>query len=281
MFGYVTPLEGELKVKEQSFYKSTYCGLCKAMGKRVCASSRMTLSYDMVFLVMVRFLLTKETITFRKTRCATSPHKKRVVVERNATLDYCGAAGSLLAYHNLADDVADKKGVRRLVAKLLCRAARRMRRKAALPDLDRAIEETLKELSALEGSGEATVDAAASLFGELLSTVFAYGLDGGEQRIAAELGYHVGKWIYIADAADDYRKDKERGEFNPLPTLDKETLRCSLTLELAAAASAAALIEPSDEGIKHIIDNILYLGMPSRMEKILGQYPDTTEERNA
>ena len=68
MFGYVTPLEGELKVKELQFYKSTYCGLCKAMGKRVCSESRMTLSYDVVFLVLVRFLLQEERISFVKTR---------------------------------------------------------------------------------------------------------------------------------------------------------------------------------------------------------------------
>lgn len=277
MFGYVTPLEGELKVKEQSFYKSVYCGLCRAMGKRVCASSRMTLSYDMVFLVLLRFLAAEEKITFRKTRCATSLHKKRVIVERNDSLDYCAAAGSLLAYHNLADDVADKRGVRRLVAKLLCASARKMRRKAALPTLDAEIEEKLKALSALEASGEATVDGAASLFGELLLAVFAYGLDGDKALILSQIGYHVGKWIYILDAADDFEKDRKRGEFNPLSHLDKESLRCSLTLELSEAASAFALLTAYDEGIKHLIENILYLGMPARVEKILDQYSD--EER--
>ena len=29
MFGYVTPLVDELKVKEHIFYKSVYCGLCR------------------------------------------------------------------------------------------------------------------------------------------------------------------------------------------------------------------------------------------------------------
>lgn len=281
MFGYVTPYEGELKVKEQSFYKSVYCGLCRAMGKRVCASSRMTLSYDMVFLVLLRFLIVKEKVTFRTTRCGTSLHKKRVIVERNGTLDYCAAAGSLLAYHNLADDVADKTGARRLLARILCRSARRMRRKAALPELDAIIEAKLKELSAAEGSGEVTVDGAASLFGELLSAVFAYGLDGDGARIAAEVGCHIGKWIYIADAADDYEKDQKHKEFNPLPRLDKATLRCSLNLELSAAASALALLDVYDEGMKNILDNILYLGMPARMEKILGRYPDNEKKGTA
>ena len=65
MFGYVTPYESELRVKEQLFYKSTYCGLCKTMGKRVCNESRLTLSYDIVFLALVRFLLTEEKVEYR------------------------------------------------------------------------------------------------------------------------------------------------------------------------------------------------------------------------
>ena len=41
MFGYVMPQTDELRVKEHVFYKSVYCGLCKCMGKYVCAESRM------------------------------------------------------------------------------------------------------------------------------------------------------------------------------------------------------------------------------------------------
>ena len=109
MFGYVTPLTEELKVKEHHLYKSIYCGLCKAMGKRVCHESRMTLSYDVVFLVLIRLRLSGEPVSFRAERCAASPFRKKAVMERNEALDYGAAAGSLLAYHNLADDAADKK----------------------------------------------------------------------------------------------------------------------------------------------------------------------------
>ena len=73
MFGYVTPLTEELKVKEHTLYKSIYCGLCRAMGKRVCGESRMTLSYDMVFLVLIRLRLSGESVSFTASRCAASP----------------------------------------------------------------------------------------------------------------------------------------------------------------------------------------------------------------
>ncbi len=269
MFGYVTPLEGELKVKEQQFYKSTYCGLCKTMGKRVCSESRLTLSYDIVFLALVRFLLTDEETSFRTGRCALSPLKKRAIMKENPTLEYSAAVGALLAYHNIADDVKDKKGLRRQISRFLLFSAKRMKKKADLPDLDRFIEGKLCDLDILEHSEGASVDSAAQLFGELLSKIFYYGLEGERRLVASELGLHIGRWIYIADAADDYEKDKKRGEFNPLAEFSPDRIRVSLTLELEGASRALELITPRDDGIMSVVKNIVYLGLPSRIDKIV------------
>ncbi len=274
MFGYVTPLTEELKVKEHTLYKSIYCGLCRCMGKRVCGESRMTLSYDMVFLVLIRLRLSGESVSFTASRCAASPFKKKPMMERNEALDYCAAAGSLLAYHKVADDAADKKGLRKLIAVILRSMAERMRKKAALPELDAILTERMAELSRLEHTEGTTVDEAGDIFGQLLAAVFGWGLEGTDRRLSEELGYHVGKWIYLLDAADDYEKDKKRGEYNPLPAWDRDTLRCALNLELEAASLAMNLMAGSDPGIQSITENILYAGMPARMEKILSRHTD-------
>ena len=47
MFGYVKPYVPELKVKENEFYRATYCGLCRALGRKSRFLS-FTLSYDFV-----------------------------------------------------------------------------------------------------------------------------------------------------------------------------------------------------------------------------------------
>ncbi len=277
MFGYVTPLEGELKVKEQLFYKSTYCGLCKCMGKRVCSESRLTLSYDMVFLALCRFLLTEEKLEFRKGRCAVSPFKKKAILKINPSLEYSAAIGALLAYHNIADDVKDKRGPKKLLSSFLLFSARRMRKRAALTELDAFIGEKLSELDALESSEIVTLDSAAQIFGELLSEIFAYGLEGEKKLIASEIGLHVGRWIYMADAADDYEKDKKRGEFNPLTEFSPDRLRTALTLELEGASRALELVVPYDDGIMNVIKNIVYLGMPSRANRIVGRKETTND----
>ena len=66
MFGYIKPQIPELKVKEHELYKATYCGLCRAMGKRTGCMSKMTLSYDFVFLVLLRKVAEKRAGEVKK-----------------------------------------------------------------------------------------------------------------------------------------------------------------------------------------------------------------------
>ena len=57
MFGYVREYPPELKLKHHVFYRAVYCGVCKSMGHCTGFCSRATLSYDMVFLALVRMAL--------------------------------------------------------------------------------------------------------------------------------------------------------------------------------------------------------------------------------
>lgn len=52
MFGYVMIDKPELKVKEFYRYKAYYCGLCRELKEEYGFRGRMTLTYDMTFLVM-------------------------------------------------------------------------------------------------------------------------------------------------------------------------------------------------------------------------------------
>ena len=190
-------------------------------------------------------------------------------MKTNPTLEYSAAVGALLAYHNIADDVKDKKGIKKQISRFLLNSAKRMKKKAALPDLDEFIKNKLDELDALEKSDEVTLDSAAQIFGELLAEIFAYGLEKEKKIIASEIGLHIGRWIYIADAADDFEKDKKRGEFNPLTEFSPERIKISLTLELEGVSRAVELITPYDDGIMNVVKNIIYLGLPSRADKIV------------
>lgn len=139
-----------------------------------------------------------------------------------------------------------------------------------MEDLDSAVSAKLIRIRELERKDNVTADELADLSGEILADVFECGLSGSAARISREIGYHVGRWVYLIDAVDDYNRDIRRGEFSPfrntgLPS--DEAICAALTSEMAATETAVGLL-PDDCGaeISELIKNILYLGT----EKVTG-----------
>ena len=274
MFGYVKVHKPELKVKEYELYRSAYCGLCRSMGKCTGQCSRMTLSYDFVFLALVRMSLEKSNPEFDKKTCIAHPFRKRSYIKNDPVLEYCSGAAALLNYHKIADDLSDEKGIRRLRAVALLPFVSHARKKAlkrGLSELGRQISHGLERLAAVEKERLPSVNAPAEVFGDILGDIMSYGLSGSEEKISRALGIAVGKWIYVADALDDWEEDAKKKRYNPFILLykkdapsdaEREGILNALKNELFAAEAAADLIDFPDDGIKNIILNILYLGLP-------------------
>jgi formate hydrogenlyase subunit 6/NADH:ubiquinone oxidoreductase subunit I len=111
MYGYVKPYTEELRVKEALFYRATYCGICREMRRTLGELSGLTLTYDSVFLALVRMVyLPDEAIGAKDRRCALHPLKKRRMLERNDALSYTARVFALLSYHKCLDDGADERG---------------------------------------------------------------------------------------------------------------------------------------------------------------------------
>lgn len=294
MFGYVRTMDAELKVKEHELYKATYCGLCRSMGKCTGQCSRMTLNYDFVFLALTRYAISPCELKFKARRCLAHPFAKRSSMEQNEILDYCSEASAILNYQKIIDDINDEKGLKKLGAVLLRPFVSHSRKKAikknpALRELDSLISTKLDELNQLEKSDSIGVDVPAACFGDILGEIMSFDLDGTDKRIAFEFGKHIGAWIYVADALDDMREDAKKGRYNPLlklyggkiPNEDELSLIYDATKnKLFAAASAFDLIDIDDEGIKNILSNILYIGIPKKTATIIDSYSSKITERN-
>lgn len=281
MFGYIKTVPAELRLREYECYRAYYCGLCRAMGRCTGACSRLTLSYDFVFLAVTRAWLAGEKPTMRHFRCLLHPLKHRQAVEGSDQLDYCADASVLLSYHKCRDDLADERGLRRLRARvaMLGLHGGYRRAKGRRPELDAAIARSLGALADYEKSTDPhSADLPAGLFGDLMAAVFSDGLEGPTARLAAELGRGIGKWIYLVDAADDFDGDQKKHRFNPLrglfgQTLDdgaRRAIELSLTEHLAATERAFLLFgTPPCPEQREILSNILYLGMPRTAHRVL------------
>ncbi|MBQ7906407.1 MAG: hypothetical protein IJ309_00375 [Clostridia bacterium] len=278
MFGYIKPVIPELKVRDHELYKAIYCGLCKTMGKRTGCMSNVTLSYDFVFLALLRSALTEQKGEVRLRRCAMHPFKKRPILEPNPCLEYCAEASTILTRLKLKDNINDSHGFKRFKAKIAGGVSVFLKKtgKELIP-LEEEISSLIDELSALEKAKEDSIDKVANVFGRLLGRVADYGLSGSQAKIAYSIGYHLGKWIYVIDAYDDFYDDVKTGSYNPLvnaygTSLDdsiRSALKDALTMELSKMSMAIDLVDFSqNRDIQRVVENIIYIGMPKEFERI-------------
>ena len=284
MFGYVKPQKAELLVREYEFYRATYCGICRAMKHNTGFLSNATLSYDSVFLALVRMLyLEDDAFKAQKRRCVAHPLSKRPMLDENEALRYVARAFAILTYHKLRDDMHDERGVKRLAVSFATPIVSSAKKKASLSELSELVRRKLSEIRGLEDAGCESADKPASVFGELLGEVFCHGLAEGDRLVPYRVGYHLGKFIYCADAAEDYERDRIKGSYNPYvisyggePLTDdnRATIKCALLLECKNIASAVNLLPFGTRStIESIISNIIYLGLPERI-KFLDKKPE-------
>lgn len=277
MFGYVKPVVGEMLVREHEFYKATYCGICRAMKKHTGNLSRVTLSYDSVFLALVRMLYIPDgDFGAEQRRCIAHPMKKRPMLKENSAIEYTARAFAVLTYYKLRDDLSDERGLKRAGAVMVRPISSVANKKAKLVDLSTIVGEKLGEITQLENEKCESIDKPAALFGELLGEIFAGGLSGEDRLVTYQLGYHLGKFIYAADAAEDYEKDRKSGSYNPYVLLyggkdltkeNKESIKCGLLLECKRIEAAVNLLPFGTRAtIENIINNIIYLGLVKRIE---------------
>lgn len=282
LFGYVKPVKGELLVRELELYRAFYCGLCRTMKRTVSPLFTPSLSYDFVFMALVRSALTGETHQMEKIRCSLHPLKKRLSVKPNRVMIYTSDAALALHYYKINDDLRDRDSsfFKRLALRPYARLLRgflKKRRKSNpdLPQMEGIIRERLAALDHLERQKTANADLPAGEFGALLGDLFCCGLQGSEQKIAHTVGINLGRYIYYIDACDDVDKDHQNKAYNPLleyyqtPQRVREhfdLIDTVLSLYIRNIASALSLADTT--AYSGMIDNIVRLGLGQEAYRI-------------
>ena len=76
MFGYIIVNKSEMKFREFDVYHGYYCGLCRKLKEHYGKFGQITLSYDMVFVLMTLTSLYELETTKSMKRCVTHPLQK-------------------------------------------------------------------------------------------------------------------------------------------------------------------------------------------------------------
>lgn len=216
MFGYIRPPLGKLPQEEQERFRQVYCGLCNTLGTRYGLTARFILNYDFTFLAVL--LSDGKEDGEHCIRCLVHPLKKRRCRPVDPALELAADESVILAYWQLRDGVADHGFWKGLKYRLLSGLLHGAYQKAAnvRPAFDASTREHLKKLSALESERSASMDQAADTFAALLSSAAWEVDDPVRRRVLEQMLYHLGRWVYLVDAADDLKKDAASGDYNPV-----------------------------------------------------------------
>ncbi len=285
MFGYIVPDKPELKIREYELYRAYYCGICKSMGRRYGQIPRLTLNYDSVFLAMLLDSIHEEKENIKYETCIAHPIKKRNVAFGNKAIDYAADIHLILSYHKLKDDCQDEHSAKAVAGMMLLKGSyKKLMKKYEKQCI--LLEEYLAELTRLEKENCPSMDQVAEPFAQIMKLIFSAGeghvvessskKELEKDRIAqgsfAEIGYHLGKWIYMIDAYDDLEENKKSGGYNPFLALGectdlKERATFNLMLYLNKIAENFEILEIKKN--KEILENIIYFGMLKKTENVL------------
>ena len=221
MFGYIQPYKDELKGKDIKAYQNIYCAVCNALKRRYGFMYSMMLNYEVVFLYIYLQALTFQDRSDYKITCMINPLRKASYKINQELLNYTAFINVYLVQGKLKDNYNDDHSIFSNVLFHFLNISENYRQDCKkYSELVNRIDFCLNRLAELEKSENVDIDACSETMGQVLKFIVAFYFDfysiEVENRTEAEKIAHIlGQWIYIADAYDDYEKDKTSRSFNP------------------------------------------------------------------
>lgn len=281
MFGYVRINKMDLTFREYEHYKAYYCGLCKYLKRNHTELSRMTINYDITFLIVLLSSIYQPSAQVFHEKCIVDPVKKKKHIINEIT-EYAASMNILLAYYKLEDDVKDEGDIK---SRLLRRVYRKSFKTAydKYPQKADFIKTCLGELRSLEEDQSTSIDQTSNCFARLLEEIFDYKDDEYRDRLR-KVGFNIGKYIYIMDAYEDLDQDLEKGRYNPFSSYkdDREGLkvRVDKLIGMTLARLEEAILDLDIKVNKSIIDNIIYSGVYLRYKGLINGGDKKKQEAN-
>lgn len=269
MFGYIVVNKPELKIKDFDKYQQYYCGICQSLKKTHGKISQLTLNNDLTFVGILLTSLYEPQETVKTIRCPLHlAHKKDVRL--TPYLDYVSDMTIVLTYYKLEDDIIDEKSLK---SKLACSLLQKefLKVKEKYPEKVKIIMEQLENIHRLEKENTQNLDEISGCFGKIMGEIMVYQDDIFKDDLY-NMGYYLGKFIYLIDAYEDVEQDIEKHNYNPF--IDRFSNReefqdyCYHILEMMISQSCFYFDKlPIIENID-ILKNIIYSGIWTKFEMV-------------
>lgn len=272
MFGYVRINKMDLTFREFDVYKGYYCGLCKYLKQNHGEISRLSLNYDITFLILLLTSVYRPKSNITQEVCIANPIKKKARIVNEIT-EYAASMNVLLTYYKLEDNLHDDKGIKDILAYNIYKGKLK-KAYEKYPEKADYIKNQLLVLQNLEESNSTDIDAVSNTFGNLMGEIFAYKNDKYEHDLRI-IGFNIGKYIYMLDAYEDLDRDIKKGRYNPFIEYANKKEELRKRVDKLISISLGHLAQSIDNlHIKfniNIIENIIYSGVYLRYKNILNK----------
>ena len=277
MLGNVKPYMPMLSDEAKKRYNAVYCGLCKTLGKQNGIGTRFILDYDMAFVTMLYDSLNNENFSVNQSVCFANPFKKKDIQNVSDGNLFAADVLVLLAYFKLIDNIHDEKILNRTACILLYpylylkyrNAYRRRPHLAAL----------LKEQSDSQFKAEkefTDTDNLARPTAIMVKSILQECAPEDRKFIAGNMGFFLGRMIYLLDALTDRKEDEKEGKFNifNINGTSQEDAKAECFMALGELAYWYSQLDMKEN--KEITDNIIYISL-ARNIKFAGEEKETTD----
>ncbi|MBQ6602202.1 MAG: hypothetical protein IJH99_02215 [Eubacterium sp.] len=252
----------ELKGKEFKVYRQFYCGVCQDLRDEYGQPARLALTYDCVFLSVLLTALYEEPVKEQTGPCLVHPFDTKKIRFRNKYTAYAADLCILLTYHNLMDDWLDEKKKRSIAAAAMLKKAYK-KTAAKYPRQVKAIRRYIGSLHMVEKENSKDLDRASSLTGHLFEELYDIAGDVWSPDLR-QIGFYLGKFIYLMDAYEDVEKDMKTGSYNPFIQMfgeDGFDEKAKEILLMVATGAARAFERLPIVQYADILRNVLYSGI--------------------
>lgn len=268
--------------KASSLYRAHFCGLGTSLHQHYGAWARWLVNRDSTFLTLLGSALAPAASPLCRTTCCNRFASPRDLVADGPVLRYTAAVTLCGLSAKLDDDAQDERGWRRHAARLGALA------------LDAPIGAALGLLHTMRFpvpevrawmAGQSGIEIrSASLHDCAQPTSAAYGEIVGHlsnvtdapaaKPLLRQLGGSLGFLIYAQDAWDDWARDQQRGQFNPLhafPDLAGRRAMLLPALEEALARLCSAFDALPLRRNRDLLRAVLIQGAEERVAQVAGQ----------
>ncbi|MFR4393225.1 MAG: DUF5685 family protein [Ruminococcus callidus] len=250
----------ELRFREYDIYHGCYCGLCEALHRRHGTAARWS-CYDMTFLILLLTVCMNRRNQDGTTLYCTPVSQESAHTKRRDRL--CRRYEHSAVADKCMDDWNDERKIsRRAAAGMSSRSYRKIQQQ--YPEKCSVVRTQLEKLHEMEQNHESNPEIPAGCFGTMLGELFVWKDDIWADTLR-QVGFYLGKFIYLLDAYDDLEHDRKKQCYNPFHQTDTTepqfSQNCEALLQMMMSSCAAAFERLPILHYEEILRNILYAGV--------------------